>query len=182
MRCPLPFRLAVPGLVLTLLCTPAALAGKDKPKKGQEAATKAVTEDITSEYKSQKACVLQAVIKVKGTVLGEKSAKLLHDKIWREKDLAPYRQYSDDAVSPKFFAHVGLASIPQYAGKLAHDVADEVAAGTFVVVLGGSGEDHVVVLEKAKKTITWLDYEQIKGTGFKEAKIGKDAKVLQIYK
>src|SRR4051812_45775706 len=58
------------------------LIGKAHINIGLEPKKKKEADDITLVYNARYACVLQAVIFIKGTVFGKSSPKDLHDLIW----------------------------------------------------------------------------------------------------
>lgn len=108
--------------------------------------------------------------------------------IWSDKQYSAYKQYSDDGIYESLFKKVGLAEV-SHKSKTVSDLEDKLEAGTYVVSTEGSSEGsegHIVVLvitgKKKNKKAEWKDYDQLKGQGFKDAKMDKNAVVACVYK
>lgn len=131
--------------------------------------------DIAQKFNPRKACVLQSLIYVKKDVWGKKSAKDLHELIWKSRP--EYKQYSDDGIMDTLYAAAGMTKVTTHNGKKAEALAEELSSGTYLVAIGGSSEDHVVILENG----AWKEYDQLGGRGFNEANVSKAAVVTAVY-
>jgi hypothetical protein len=147
---------------------------------------KAQEEDIAVDYNPAKACVLQAAFLVSGgPILGASNAQGLHELIWKQEQYKEYRQYSDDAVSDKLYAFIHLPKYELKAGTTAGQLEQALPAGTYVVSVKGTVEDHVMVLvisgKSGKTSAVWKDYDQLGGQGFKTASPNKAALVTSVH-
>jgi len=89
----------------------------------------------------KKGCALQALINFKGTVHGKSTAAELHNHIWTDDALAPYREY--DINWPGLYNGLGITMNGDYANKK----VSELPAGTFICEVAG----HMMVASKAGK-------------------------------
>lgn len=121
---------------------------------GQETPTKIELSDILPTYNAKLACVLQALIKLKGNVFGKSSPSDLHDHIYEEEDLAAYREYDLDDVYPALYKKVGLAATAANDGKL-KDIVQGLTVGKKYIFeatpmsAGTSGHNFVVDVKSA---------------------------------
>ena len=97
--------------------------------------------DITNEYDVTLACVLQALIAMKGgTVDGKSSAIELHNHYWSTKP--DYRYYDLDEVYPKVYSAQGLSKVNGGDAKLS-DLVETLESGEkYIMVAGGDGSGH----------------------------------------
>lgn len=122
--------------------------------------TKIELSDVLPTYNAKYACVLQALIKLKGTVLGKSTPEALHDHIYATENLAAYKEYDLDSVYPGLYGHVGLTSTSADNGKL-KDVAQGLTPGKYIfeaasITSGSSGHNFVVqVIKQSKNKKTW---------------------------
>jgi hypothetical protein len=158
------------------------LIGKALIKVGLQQKKKKEADDITSVYNARFACVLQAVIYIKGAVFGKASPKDLHDLIWSDKSKAQYRQYDDDSVTPDFYRAAGLNPVAFAADSTMETLPDTLANGKYAVGVKGSVEDHMYILDKTgKNAFAWKEFDQINLRGFQDARINKNGKIDSVY-
>jgi hypothetical protein len=157
------------------------MIGKAIIKIGLEPKKKKEADDITSEYNARYACVLQAVIYIKGTVFGKSSPKDLHDLIWSDKSKAQFKQYDDDSVTPAFYRAAGLNPVAYPEGSTMDDLPGSLAIGKYAVGVKGTVEDHMYILEKTgKSAFAWKEFDQINFRGFKDARINKAGLITSV--
>lgn len=102
----------------------------------------AETSDIKADYAVKKGCALQALIVFKNyDVLGQSSAKDLHDHIWSTELLTPYRNYDVDWEA--LYAHVGLTLNEEHKGTKAKDLP----VGTYICEVKG----HMMVVNSRRR-------------------------------
>jgi hypothetical protein len=138
--------------------------------------------DISEKYNPQKACVLQALISVKGEVFGVKSSKDLHEVIF--KKYQDFCQYSEDSVMLELFKNAGLTRIDISEGDTTIEkLKANFKVGKYLVTVKGSVEDHVVIWTREKSTDEWIEYKQTGGGGgYRQYKPSEQDKVLYLFK
>ena len=112
--------------------------------------------DIETEYNVSKACVIQSLVRYKGTVLTKSTAKDLHDHLFATPGLAQYREYDLDDVYPSLYTHVGLTKIKTYNNSKIKDIMDELTTNNKYIFesSGDPGHNFVITLPASENSIS----------------------------
>jgi hypothetical protein len=112
--------------------------------------------DILTTYDATKACVIQALVRFKGTVLTKNTASDLHDHIFATPVLSKYKEYDLDNVYPVLYTDVGLTKIKTYDNQKIKDIMGELTVGNKYIFesSGDPGHNFVITLPDSEDNIS----------------------------